>query len=654
MFIRRDLIIVMVALMAAALIAGCGAARKDSGGDQTTAPDVQEQISQVLNCSGCHPQYGEWLSSRHVDANNSPNRAGNCIPCHTGIDVIGDFIEPEPKYFVDCASCHEPDGTKHGAINANLRNATVNTPGGRIFPTCTLCHDFNAGEPPYGSQHYLDSDRSWSNASGDSAHSAHSVVTGSSHIPVAVADMTIASVAFSVFSLPVSSDASWQGNYAGPYNFVPDRVIKDTHFNEVWILNEDDKATRFAVATAKLGYVDLTDSSPSSGMVRSDDAENACLASCHSPHAFDKTVQQQWAEGAHHPIPLGPVVDIGGDPFPSAPVNWGAVDHDFSSGCLRCHSAAGFAELNGTFGNAVATSNAFGEAGAFITCNACHDGVDYPTRFNSRLRLDGDALFFNNDGSVRLTVEEAGPSATCMYCHQGRESGITVANAIAAADTHPFINRHYLAAAAILNGSDAMAAFQYSGQSYEGPNTFPGHPDENNQDTCVGCHLRSLDDHTFKPALADCSECHTGIADFDDINLLSGNVDYDGDGVASSFQDEIDGMLAGLLSEIQLYATTVLGLPIIYSPNAYPYFFNDNNPANGVADPVEISFLNRYQTFDDSLLAAGYNYHSGRDPCGDLHNYRYVIQSLYDSIDDLDNGALDGSVQFAAGPAIRP
>ncbi len=143
-----------------------------------------------------------------------------------------------------------------------------------------------------------------------------------------------------------------------------------------------------------------------------------------------------------------------------------------------------------------------------------------------------------------------------------------------------------------------------------------------------------MEDHTFKPALADCSSSHTGITDFDHIKLTSGNVDYDGDGLASSFQDEIDGMLTLLILEIQDYAATELSEPIVYSPVNYPYFFKDTD-ADGVGDPDELSFGNRYSTFDDMLLAAAFNYHSGRDPCGHIHNYRYVIQTLYDSIENL-------------------
>ena len=37
MFMKRNIFIVLAALLAAALIAGCGLAMKDSGGDQTGA-----------------------------------------------------------------------------------------------------------------------------------------------------------------------------------------------------------------------------------------------------------------------------------------------------------------------------------------------------------------------------------------------------------------------------------------------------------------------------------------------------------------------------------------------------------------------------------------------------------------------------------------
>ena len=129
--------------------------------------------------------------------------------------------------------------------------------------------------------------------------------------------------------------------------------------------------------------------------------------------------------------------------------------------------------------------------------------------------------------------------------------------------------------------------------------------------------------------------------------------DTDGDGLSYYLEDQVFGTLVLVadsdgdnlsdFDEIYTYADIVLGLPIVYSPDGYPYFFKDTD-GDGIADPGEVNFGNRYTAFDDRLLAAAFNYHSGLDPCGPIHNHRYVIQTLYDSADDLDDGLLNGSV----------
>jgi hypothetical protein len=147
--------------------------------------------------------------------------------------------------------------------------------------------------------------------------------------------------------------------------------------------------------------------------------------------------------------------------------------------------------------------------------------------------------------------------------------------------------------------------------------------------------------------------CHVGVTDFEELGLPFGaaDVDYDGDGVGESFQGEIDGMEELLLTASQDYAANTLGAPIIYSAGSYPYWFKDTD-GDRVVDEGEASFGNRFTDFDDALLAAAYNYHSNQDPCGDMHNYKYVLQTAYDSIDNLDDGLFNGSVN--GGAATRP
>jgi hypothetical protein len=112
--------------------------------------------------------------------------------------------------------------------------------------------------------------------------------------------------------------------------------------------------------------------------------------------------------------------------------------------------------------------------------------------------------------------------------------------------------------------------------------------------------------------------------------------DYDGDGdVTEGVKGEIEGLQAILYTSLQTYAKDKLGTPILYSAAAYPYFFIDTN-ANGTLDADEGTAANKYAAWTPRLLKAAYNLqYSIKDPGAYAHNGAYVIQALYDSIEDL-------------------
>lgn len=331
-------------------------------------------------------------------------------------------------------------------------------------------------------------------------------------------------------------------------------------------------------------------------------------------------------------------------------------DPDISASCAECHSSTGFIDYvaDGTVDNPV-------KQGELVGCSACHNNLNLfannETRYADLVtNVALEPVTFPSGATQSL----GNASNICMTCHQGRESGVSVdtqlPNAIVQAptdyDSFDFVNRHYFAAAAIFYGSDVTAAYEYAGQTYMGQN-FTAHP--SGLQNCLACHARGTEDHVFEVQLSDCSTCHQGITDFEELGLPFGtpNVDYDGDGNGGSFQEEIDGMQANLLTAMQAYARAgTPGLPqsspIVYGPGSYPYWFNDLND-NSVTDPGEDIFPNRYRDFDNELLRAAFNYHAAEDPCSDIHSYKYTLQTLYDSNDELDDGLLN-----ASAPGTRP
>src|SRR6185295_9670237 len=86
---------------------------------------------------------------------------------------------------------------------------------------------------------------------------------------------------------------------------------------------------------------------------------------------------------------------------------------------------------------------------------------------------------------------------------------------------------------------------------------------------------------------------------------------------------------------IQKYAKEKGGVAIVYGPETYPYWLIDTND-NGTLDEEENVSANGYSTWTARLLKAAYNYQvSVKDPGAFAHGNKYIVQLLYDSMQDL-------------------
>jgi hypothetical protein len=175
-----------------------------------------------------------------------------------------------------------------------------------------------------------------------------------------------------------------------------------------------------------------------------------------------------------------------------------------------------------------------------------------------------------------------------------------------------------------LFGGDAAGAYQYAGKEYVGQNTT--HP----LNKCADCH----DVHALEPKVELCEGCHAG-AKLEEIRAPGDTTDYDGDGnVAEGTEGEIETLAEALYAAIQKYAEDK-GTPIVYSPLSYPYFFVDADK-DGKVDKDDKGANVRYNAWTPRLLRAAFNYqYSQKDPGVFVHNPKYAIQFLIDSIADL-------------------
>lgn len=350
-------------------------------------------------------------------------------------------------------------------------------------------------------------------------------------------------------------------------------------------------------------------------------SETACL-NCHNPHQANLAINIQWAESGHG--------DFTGA---FAAYDWKDNGTGTSTGrqaCQRCHSTTGFINIVKdyvTYQNNVNNkipNNDFsyltGLQNEMLYCNGCHTD-------NAFNRRTVDTVVFPSGLSVSLGDD----SNLCMMCHQGRASKKSIDDKInTGALAFTFTNIHYYAAGATLFGTEVKGGYEYDGNTYVGQNTFLNHAGDRN--TCVKCHLRTgtadASDHHFLPQVGDCNPCHLGMTDFSGLKLYN-MPNYLGDNSASgSPSAQIAGMQEALYTQIKAYALGTIGTPIIYIASTNPYWFEDTVKRAS------------YTKFDAKLLKAAYNYQvSQKEPHGFIHNHRYIIQLLYDSIKDLGGSA---------------
>jgi hypothetical protein len=340
--------------------------------------------------------------------------------------------------------------------------------------------------------------------------------------------------------------------------------------------------------------------------------------------------QDAWANSPHN------------DAEAEAFTHWNEGDPpEVPTSCAKCHTTPGYQDFLGADGSEAGVVDASVPAPAgTIQCVACHNAATVTLT----------SVTFPS-GAV---IENLGPEARCMVCHQGRASKSSVDDALEqfgltdnpdqvaepqGDSTLGFVNIHYYAAAATLYGKETQGGYEYEGKAYDAKNDHVA-----GYDTCIGCHSS----HTLKLKFEECAACHQGVSGVEDvrkIRMQGSKVDYDGDGnVDEGMSEEVAGMREILYGAIQAYAKDVVGTPIVYNQDAHPYFFVDAND-DGQADEGDTE---AYTSWTGRLLKAAYNYQvATKDPGQYAHGGKYIIELLYDSTDDL-NQALPTPIDMSA------
>jgi hypothetical protein len=320
-------------------------------------------------------------------------------------------------------------------------------------------------------------------------------------------------------------------------------------------------------------------------------------------------ISVDWWGSAHANISAEAFTHWNEDDPPVVPVN-----------CAKCHSGQGFLDFTGQDGSTASVVDKSAAVNSVISCEVCHNEK-------------ADALqnvTFPSGTEIAMGTS----NALCGTCHSGLSSGSSVTKAAQGfsdddlIDGASFVNPHYAIAAATQMGADAEGGYQYEGKTYAGRFMHA-----NGVQTCTQCHdphsLHIRENYGDETNL--CAACHsnvTGFADYRDITV--DKVDYDGDGQVEGLYLEIEGMRKVLSTAMQSYTTEKLGQTILWT-GQYPYWINDANQ-NGTPDENEKTF----DKLTPRLMRAAFNYQfSANDPAGYVHNGKYMLQLLFDSIEDL-------------------
>lgn len=254
-------------------------------------------------------------------------------------------------------------------------------------------------------------------------------------------------------------------------------------------------------------------------------------------------------------------------------------------GCVACHDGGAFAQ------QLTEVAQLERDFHVATDCRACHTG-----RGSELLQA----------GTVSIPTQEnveAGTGAQCLACHNERRA--------------PDINDERRAAphpssqAGVFTGTGGIRAanFDYQEES----------PHNQIDNSCVSCHMTPVDagwaSHTFAVdnAEAACGDCHRDITD---VNLAAG-ADYDGDGDAKGFQDEV----AGLLSLLEEAISKEINGGSFEAGGGVIKF--TNGAGNEIQVPNEV-----YQAAYNHTLVA-------QDGSLGLHNPIFVVQLLQQSYREL-------------------
>lgn len=658
------------ATILAALLAGCGAGTKE-GGQVVSEVDLQNAAKLGnSNCLQCHSAGKDLtmladnrtIGAAYTDSvhlNTGPtSHSPICEDCHGGGQYhygLGPLAYPVPDYN-RCETCHHQPYFQDPALFAQTAHANTNyTPDryflqggvgtdtaanvdGSLIPgitknqrieECSACHNSNQGFVYDSTGNLMKPDPTNMpnpTVSCASCHDAHQVAK-----PYTTTD-TNRTVNYPIFrKMKVASSGAVDLN------------------NGTW--------TRFSIYTT-------------SGTGLWLNTEGVCAA-CHTTGTYKNSgaathqqdVYTQWSNSAHADrtaAAFAQFADQGGHGtvFPVDMANPASTNYL----CFHCHNGIGSIDWQNNVQGTSQASVVFGAEP--VTCITCHDPHrnNYPGASNNvripammtiysgaHLKFNSNTKFLDNNVSLPAPTN----SSSCIFCHQGRESGLTVFynsgwNNTPTANAK-IVNSHYLPAGALLFGANG---YEYSGKFYSDATDSANATHASSSANCTGCHMANATStaggHSWVPNLATCNACHgaTGqpISDLASFRLSSDQTNYSGDSNGTT-----QGLAQAITSLEQQLQTALGNAGYYYNPAIYPYLFSNPGYTVGITAAVppkvakaffNLNFVVKQVPSDAIPSQIGVP-----NTAAAAHNAKYAIQLLLDSYQDLTGGYPTGATR---------
>ncbi len=268
-----------------------------------------------------------------------------------------------------------------------------------------------------------------------------------------------------------------------------------------------------------------------------------------------------------------------------------------------------------------------------LYCWGCHKDAGTGALRNTTQAI----LTFTDSNNQAIVITGAGKSTACVVCHGGRGSaGAAILNDAARSSR---IAGHHAPTAGVLYSAQTHIGFEYPGQSYANPSFFEHDKiGLNKEGPCASCHMAPATygkpSHTFSPVTTDSTGTITAInnqALCDTCHAPGGQFAM----TPAVLEEESSGYEQGS-TILNNWVGNVGAVGGVTYQNYLNLAITSSNATNATLVPV-----NAYGAFQNGQFFAN-------EPCAYVHNRFYIKRLIFDGIDWMDNGNLDGTITIDA------